>query len=88
MASQSIINSVNNTEIVFTHRRDVAANSPEGFGSRTGAKGPGHFLFDLYHANIAFSQVVVKGNTKVIHKGQGLSLAFIEWLSNCGRLRC
>jgi hypothetical protein len=73
VASQSGINSVNDLKTVFPHGRDVAPNRTEGFGPGSGAKSARDFLFDLYHANIAFGQVVVNR-----HKGQGFCFTLMQ----------
>jgi hypothetical protein len=63
---------------VFANGRAIAANSIEGFGPRSGAKSAGDFSFDRDHSDIAFGQVIIKGNAKIMHKGQSLGFMVLE----------
>ena len=78
IARQSIVNSINDVQIVFTDCRDVTTNSAEGFGTGASTEGALHFLLDLYHSDIAFDQIVVKGHAEVMHKRQDLRFELLE----------
>ena len=53
-------------------------NKKEGVSAFLGAEGTGDLLFDLYHSDIAFSQVIIKRYLKIIDKGQYLRLTFVQ----------
>ena len=64
---------INDIDTMLPYRRYVTSNRTERFGTCACAESTGNFLFDLYHSDIPFGQVVIKGNAEVIHKSQDLA---------------
>ena len=54
------------------HRRDVAADTTEGLGTRRGAEAATHLLLDLHHPQVSLGQVVIEGDSKIVHERQRL----------------
>jgi len=55
---------------VLAQRRNVSANAAEVGGTFRAAKTPGDFLFDLEHAQVALSLIIIKGHGEVVHEGE------------------
>src|SRR4030095_17051511 len=56
------------------HRRDVTSDAAEGLWAGCGTKAPTDLLLDFHHPQIPLGQIVVKGYSKVFHKGQRFGL--------------
>ncbi len=63
---------------VLAHGGDVAANLAEEMSALLRAEGAGDLLFDLDHAYVPLSLVVVKRDGEVIEKGQDLRLVLLQ----------
>ena len=63
---------------LFPSRGDVAADGAELLGSLNGAECARDLLLDFDHAEVSLALLVVKGATKVVHKGQGFLLVIPE----------
>ena len=69
LVKKGVVDGINCVEAVFTGSRDIGTNRTEDMGSVLCTKATGDLLLDLYHAYIAFDQVVVKRDAEVIHEG-------------------
>ena len=77
-AHKSVLDCSDDCAALLAGGRDVAANGGEGLGSAMGAEGTGDFLFHLYHADVAFGEIVVKRNTEVIHEREHLGFVLLQ----------
>ena len=77
MVKESIVDGINGIEAVFASSRDIGTDGTEDMGTLYCTEGAGDFLLDLYHAHIAFDQIVVKGDAEIVHKGQDASFMFV-----------
>ena len=57
---------------LFAHRRDIAPDPAERFGSGPGAEAAGDLLLYLHHAQVPVGEVVVEGHSEVIHEPERL----------------
>lgn len=62
---------------MFAHGRNIRANPAEGLRSCDRPETAGNLLLDFHHAQVAFGQVVIKGDTEVSHKAQDFRLALL-----------
>ena len=63
---------------MFTNRGHIRTNAAEGFGSRDGAEATSNLLLDFHHAQVAFGQIVVKGDAEIHHKAQDFGRALLQ----------
>ena len=78
MVKKGVVDGIDGVEAMFTSSRDVGTNRTEDVGPVLCTKGTGDLLLNLYHAYIAFDQVVVKRDAEVIHEGQDAGLMFVQ----------
>ena len=71
--------------VLLAHGGQVAAQGGGLLGSRPTAKAAGDFLLNLKHAEVALSQVIVKGHVEIIEERQHLLALCIEAL---GQIAC
>ena len=70
---------------LLVHSREIRTDETSGLSARPTAKAAGDFLLNFDHANIAFDQIIVEGDSKIIDKSQNLSALPIETFSEITR---
>ena len=55
----------------------IGTDGTEDMGTVMSTEGAGDFLLHFNHTHIAFDLIVVKGDAKVVHKGQDASFMFV-----------
>lgn len=50
----------------------------EGVGAMLGTEGTRDLLFELDHADVTLSQIVVEGDAEVVHEGEGFRLVLVK----------
>ena len=75
LATKRCLQSIKQVESLFAQRRKIATNAAKAHGPLLTAKGARHFLLDFEHADIAFGQIVVKGDLQIQQESQHLRFA-------------
>ena len=78
LPSERAMESSDDVAALFANSRDVTANGTECFGAIQSTEGARDFLFELDHADIALSQIVVEGDIEVVHESESAILVLIE----------
>jgi len=61
---------VKSGEAVFASGGQVATQGAKSLSDTQGAKSAGDFLLEFDHANVAFGQIIIKGDAKIVHEGE------------------
>src|SRR6266516_159503 len=84
MTKQDLFQSVQQSQPLLAQRREVASNATKGGSSGDTAKAAGDLLLHFDHAQVSFSQIIVKGTAKLCKK---VSTASCSLLRRSSRLR-
>ena len=74
LAVESIFKEGENIPALLHGWRDIAPDNIKHVRAILGAEAAGYFLMQLYHADVAFGQIVVKRHAKVKKKSERLLL--------------
>ena len=63
---------------MFTNGGHIRTKATEGFRPRHGTETTRNLLLDFHHAQVAFRQIVIKGDAEVHHKTQDFALVLLQ----------